>query len=165
MKKLNKSAFSLLEVLLASIIFIVSVGGVFLTLNAIRRPVANKESALTAAIFGKQVLEALRSGVNAGSYYSACVTVNPVDGSCGDFTLSLGTHEVASSVLTPLGLTWPSAAISTVNTGHCTVGPPCLNYTVTCADGSSPSYGSTAACSNPDSARKVDLNITWPDAP
>ena len=66
-KNLNNTAFSLLEILLAAIIFVISIGGIFATLNAVRAPVANKESALTAAVFGKQVLEALRSQVNAAA--------------------------------------------------------------------------------------------------
>ena len=67
---LNNRAFSLLEVLLASIIFVISITGVFITLTALRKPVADKENALAAAILGKQVLEALRSSVNAGTFYS-----------------------------------------------------------------------------------------------
>ena len=67
---LRKTAFTLLEVLLASIIFIVSVLGVFSTLSAVRQPVLQKERALTAAVFGQQFLEGLRSQVNANNVHS-----------------------------------------------------------------------------------------------
>ena len=127
-KNLNNTAFSLLEVLLASIIFIISITGVFVTLTAVRRPVADKESALAAAVFGKQVLESLRSSVDAGTFYNATSS-----------RLSLGgSHQVS----VPTGSNLPQGTTAA--------------YWVTCADGSNP-------C-NPDSARMVQLNITWPDA-
>ena len=142
MKNLNKTAFSLLEILLASIIFIISIGGIFATLNAVRAPVANKESALASAVFGKQVLETLRAQVNAATYYNGCsVGTSP----CPDFSLSLGAHLVTSL---PVGLAWPSTALSSANSSG-------LSYTVSCA-----STGSTSICGG-DIARRVDLNINW----
>jgi len=134
----NQLAFSLLEVLLASIIFILSVGGVFLTLAAMRGPVADKETALSSAIFGKQVLETLRAKVDAGSFFNSCSVQgqNP----CQDFSLSLGVHYVTNIP----GLTWPPDLTANA-----------INYTVSCA-----TDGSTAACS-PDIARKVQLNLVW----
>ncbi len=149
MKNLNNTAFSLLEILLASIIFIISIGGIFATLNAVRAPVANKENALTAAVFGKQVLETLRSSVNAGTYYAICSLF--VSGACVDFSLYLGLHHVT---LPPPGqpqLTWPSTDLSQNNTY--------LTYTVSCADGTTTTCSSTG--SDPDMARRVDLNINW----
>jgi len=145
MKNLNNKAFSLLEILLSSIIFIITVGGVFATLNAVRIPVANKENALTAAIFGKQVLECLRSQVDARTYYNSC---SVVQSPCPDFSLSVGSHLVPTTTLnTTEGLYWP--------TGFAAVNPNGLSYSVVCADGSNP-------C-NADSSRQVNLNINWPD--
>jgi len=63
----TRSAFTLLEVLLASMIFIVSVAGVFSTISAVRQPVHAKERALTAAVFGQLALETLRAQVNASN--------------------------------------------------------------------------------------------------
>ena len=94
LKRLNNTAFSLLEILLASIIFVLTVGGIFVTLDAIRKPVANKELALTSAVFGKQVLEALRSKVTAASssnFFTVCA------GTCPTFDLALGVHHVQSA--------------------------------------------------------------------
>ena len=143
MKKLHQQAFTLLEILLASVIFVVSVGGVFITLNSMRRPVADKESALTAAVFGKQVLDALRSQVDARSYYTPCAS-NP----CTDFSLALGPHQVTASL--PNSLVWPQA-IAAENKNI-------LSYTVSCSDGSADNLCGA------DVARRVDLDIKWPDA-
>ena len=146
-KNLNNKAFSLLEILLASIIFIITVAGIFATLSAVRTPVADRESALTAAVFGKQVLENLRSQVNAASsayYYSCSAGGSP----CPDFALSLGAHQISQATLTTYGLSWP-ASLTAANGGA----SPVLKYTVVCADGSSP-------CSA-DSARQVNLTINW----
>ncbi|MDE2027984.1 MAG: hypothetical protein KGK03_08140 [Candidatus Omnitrophica bacterium] len=160
-KSLDNAAFSLLEILLSAVIFVVSIAGIFATLNAVRMPVYNKENALTATVFGKQALEALRSKVNASSsanYYSD-TNCDGTTGICTDFSLALGTHEVTS--LAGTGLSWP-AAISGSNS--CSGTSPCLYYVVSCADGSG-TYGGTAACSSSDIARKVDLTINWPSLP
>jgi Tfp pilus assembly protein PilV len=148
-KKLNNTGFSLLEILLAAIILVISVAGIFATLNAVRTPVVNKESSLSAALFGKQVLETLRTQVNAQSFYSACVSV--VAGACQDFSLSLGAHQVPAGNM-PAGLTWPPALIAK-NTVCNASG--CLVYTVSCGD------NSAAPCTSDDVARRIDLNINW----
>lgn len=142
MKNLNNTAFSLLEVLLSAIIFVISIGGIFATLNAVRSPVTGKTYALSAAVFGKQVLETLRNQVNnqaSANFYLVC------SGSCTTFDLELGVHS-----LTPLpsGLSWPSTYLNTANSNT-------LTYTVSCAD-----TGSISAC-GAYVARRVDLNITW----
>jgi type II secretory pathway pseudopilin PulG len=163
-KNLNNSAFSLLEILLAAIIFLASVAGVFATLNAVRGPVANKENALAAAVFGKQALEALFSQVENPTYYNSCTDFNGGDGTCSDFSLAVGTHEVTTlGAGWPAGLAWP-AILSASNTCP-NVAPPvasgCLSYIVACADGSAgPSCGG-----NPNIAHRVDLNVNWPSVP
>lgn len=169
MKKYKNTAFSLLEILLAAVIFILSVAGIFVTLNAVRNPVINKENALTSANFGKEILEALRSQVDARTYYAACQTNN--DGKCGDFSLYLGPHEVAvGGTYWPAGLSWPSTAIAKMNTCPAIPGPNggCLVYTVSCGDGVAYTGGpfpAAFACSSPDIARRVDLGINWPSLP
>ena len=143
-----------MEIILAAIIFIISVGGVFATLNAVRSPVITKESALVAAVFGKQVLEALRSQVNdpqgaLATYYNCSVAVAP----CPDFSLSQGDHLVSVAKLNAAGISWPSVALSNQNLVG---GVPMLSYTVTCAD------GVAAHCiTNTDVAHMVTLNIKW----
>lgn len=97
-KNSHHSAFTLLEVLLSSVIFIITVVGVFATLNAVRTPVTNKEGGLSAAIFAKQVLEALYSQVSAANYYTAC-GASP----CTNFDLSPGLHNVNHTILSNTG--------------------------------------------------------------
>jgi len=150
-KNLNNTGFTLLEILLAAIIFVITVAGLFATLNAVRRPVIDKESALDASNFGKQVLESLRSKVDASTYYNPCVAVNP-DNTCGDFSLSLGNHEVPQGNLPQdLGQSWQSSVLPGSN-------PNGVSYAVSCAD-----TGSLVTC-GADTARQVKLNIQWPDS-
>jgi len=145
-KSSHHSAFTLLEVLMASLIFVISVLGIFATLNAVRGPVSNKESALTATVFGKQVLEALSSQVTAATYYTNTCAPPP----CTTFDLSVGQHLVPTASL-PAGVNWP-VALTQCNNG--------LNYKVSCADGSA--AGAAPFCGgNYFIARKVDLNINW----
>ncbi len=148
MKNLNKTGVTLLEILLASVIFVVSIAGIFATLNAVRTPVTTKENALMAAVFGKQVLDTLRSVVNAGgtTYYGICA------GNCATFDLQLGPHQVVAATLAAYGITWPSADLINANKIG---GVTTLSYTVSCADGSVP-----ASC-NADVARRLDLNINY----
>ena len=54
-----------MEILLASVIFVITAAMVYITINAVRQPVLQKERALTAALFGQQLLEDLRSQVDA----------------------------------------------------------------------------------------------------
>lgn len=150
-KDLNNRAFSLLEILLSAVIFMISVAGVFITLNAVRGPVANKENALTGAVFSKQVLQALYSKVDAGTWNSNCNN-NP----CSAFDLSEGTHQVPLPVN---GLNWPSTAFSNANKVN---GNPVLTYVVTCADGSGSHDGTGTIPCNFYSARRVDLKLNWP---
>lgn len=149
----KNSAFTLLEVLLAAIIFVITISGVFETLSVMRTPVVNQESSLEATVFGKQVLEALRSKVDASSnaYFYQCSNAgaNP----CPDFGLSIGQHSVnEATLLNQGGLSWPTDNNNALKNANMVNGVAILNYTVTCADNSNP-------CN--DSARQVTLNINW----
>jgi len=162
-------AFSLLEVLLASIIFIITISGVFVTLNYVRQPVLDKESALSAAVFGKQVLEALRSKVDASTYFGPCSLALNANAACPDFSLSLGLHQVPPGNLQ--GLKWPLNLSTSIplpnNVTNCD--KACLVYIVSCGNTTdpvnSPDYTSCTSVGNPDMARRVDLSINWPEAP
>jgi len=163
MKNLNNSAFTLLEVLLSAIIFVVSVAGIFASLDSVRTPVANKENELTAAVFGKQVLEGLRSQVSA-NFYASCSFPNG-DNTCGDFSLYLGKHEIK-----PVNQAITMPAILTASNVCAGAGIPsgCLSYTVFCGDGNGDNGNNvcngSASVAGPDVARGVNLNINWPTA-
>ena len=164
-KKLKNSAFTLIEVLLSAVIFIVTIAGLFVTLGSVRAPVASKQTALTAAVFEKQVLEALRSQVSlsAGANYNACAAgtgnvLNP----CQDFSLSLGTHQVSAATLANYNISWPTlpATLQTNNTIVCAgvANTLCLQYVVSCADGSG-NPGTNTACTNVDIPHQVNLKV------
>jgi hypothetical protein len=154
MKNLNNTAFSLLEILLSSVIFVIAIGGIFATLNAVRAPVSSKEYGLSSAVFGKQVLEILRKQVNNSSSANFYTDANCSGGICTDFSLAVGAHYVTTSAPTwPSGLSWPTA-LQSANTVACNVTTAlCLQYTVTCAD------GSASPCTNNFIAHKVVLTI------
>ena len=59
------SGFSLVEAVVAAVIFSITVVGVFASLAAIQQPAANSGQSLNAALCGQQVLENLRSKVDA----------------------------------------------------------------------------------------------------
>ena len=171
-KNLNNMAFSLLEVLLAAFIFVVTIGTVFITLDALRRPVVDKESALGAVVFGKQVLESLRSLVNAGTLYSSATYLCQGSGqsiTCPDLSLALGTHQYSLVAQPPCvsgTLCWPSSTLAAANSCP-SVATGCLSYTVSCADGGIPSGDTPPNCLNvlgDDIARRVDLTINWPSS-
>jgi len=160
MTGLNNEAFSLLEILLAAIIFLVAIAGIFATLNAVRGPVANKENQLAASVFGKQVLEALYSQVSAdpsgaATYYDTCASP------CATFDLSVGTHQVPPAAVTAAGLSWPA----TLQTGNVcpSVASSCLVYDVHCSSGVDTDCLSGGV--NPGMARRVDLAINWTSVP
>jgi len=135
---LTKRAFTLLEVLLAAVIFVVSVAGIFATLSAVRVPVHQKERALTAAVFGQQVLEGLRSQVSASQ-------INNVSPVCYNYTNQL-----------IFGGPWPAGTQKDQNGTTYS-----MNYTVSCA---SPGGGCPAGSCPVDTAMMVTLIITFPDA-
>ena len=147
---MNNKAFTLIEVLVSAIIFVVTIGGLFVTLNAVRTPVASKENGLAAAVFGKQVLETLRGQVNASTYYNTPCTLGTP---CTDFSLGLGPHNIDQATLALAGLTWPAALSPPTDTQN--GNPPVLSYTVSCADGT----GYAAPCNPSTVAHQVTLNI------
>ncbi len=65
MKKLNQnSGFSMTEVVVAAVIFAISVAGFLSTSASLRQPGAKTERRLQASYIGKQVLEDLRVDLN-----------------------------------------------------------------------------------------------------
>jgi len=161
-KILNHNAVSLIEVLLSAVIFVIAVAGIFYTMTSVRYPVTNGETSLSAAIFGKQILESLNSqeGAGANAYYVQSCTSPNADASCGDFSLYMGLHEVSSSTLsTVTGLSWPTTLTSSNTCGAIS---PCLSYNVTCGDGNN---STPPNCSSASVAKRVDLNINWPSSP
>ena len=86
----TQTGTTLIEALLAGVVFILAVSGVFATMAAVRGPVTSKNNSVEAAIFGKQVLEDLRSKVDARDY-------NNNNGNLG-----IGTHTIVNGIYTAL---------------------------------------------------------------
>ena len=74
-KYMNKKGFSLIEVILASLIFALSVAGFYAALGSVRTPVQQTDRSLIAAQYGKEVLEDLRKDVGASNSLAEGPTV------------------------------------------------------------------------------------------
>ena len=62
----RQRGFSITETLVAAVIFSITAAGIFATISGLKKPVAKTGHSLEAAYIGQQVLEGLRSGVDAG---------------------------------------------------------------------------------------------------
>ena len=60
--------FSLVEVMVAGVIFSIAVVGVFSSLAAVKKPIHTSDKSLDAALCGQQVLEGLRASVDASNW-------------------------------------------------------------------------------------------------
>jgi len=86
--------FSITEAMTAAIVFVIAATGVFATLGNIKKPSARTDRSLTAAYLGQQVLEDMRTNVDAGTWDNA------------NSEMSLGAHSGSKSVN---GVTYPYA--------------------------------------------------------
>ncbi len=59
----NKLAFSLMESLIAAVIFTIAVAGVYASIASVKKPVTDIDKKLSAAKCGQKVLEKLRGSV------------------------------------------------------------------------------------------------------
>ncbi len=91
----------MVEVLVAAIIFTIAALGTFASIAAIRKPAAISERKLTAAYYGRQILEDLRSKVDARNFNPTTRQYN------GGTDFSIGSH--------PLGTTTIDGTIYTAN--------------------------------------------------
>ncbi len=82
----RKSGFSIAEAVIAAMVFVIAATGVFATIGNIKKPSARTDRSLTAAYVGQQVLEDMRTNVDAGTWDDP--------GS----PLSLGAHNGSKSV-------------------------------------------------------------------
>lgn len=81
----NKNGISLVEVIVAAVIFVIAAFGMFSTLSMMRVSSDATDERLQAAYFGRQILEELRAKVDQRAF---CATT-------GDFIndLSVGVHN------------------------------------------------------------------------
>ena len=79
----NKTGFTITEVIVASLIFVLVIIGVFSTISSLSEPSEESTREVTAALIGKQILENLRLAVDArfwdsGDSYSLSPTGGPL---------------------------------------------------------------------------------------
>ncbi|MBF0510937.1 MAG: hypothetical protein HQL13_01270 [Candidatus Omnitrophica bacterium] len=155
---INNNAFSLLEVLLASIVLVIAVAGVFATLHSVRVKVTNKETALAASAMGCKVLDSLlyaQDNTYVSKYGLKCSDVP----SCGAFEIAtLGTHRIDNTTLIHNGLSWPGFPSGWDTENKSCQPAPCLVYTVQCAPGTD-QIGAPGI----DCPHQVILHINWPE--
>lgn len=103
MIKLNYKAFSLVEVIVASLVFALAVGGFFSALSTLQRPSTglNDEESVKAAEFGKKVLEDLRKEVHAGTWNSGNLGIGSYRVTDGKYVAVYTVSNVNASATSP----------------------------------------------------------------
>ena len=61
----------MVEVIVAAVIFALAAAGIFATITALSKPATESDHSVTAAFLGKQMLEELRTHVDATTWSSA----------------------------------------------------------------------------------------------
>ena len=97
MLKKNLKGITLLESFLAAFIFVTSVAAIFVTMNALRKPAMNNETALNGALVLRNFLENLRSKVDSRNF-SAFSSANPTNQIYSTGDLTSGAHDGPSNV-------------------------------------------------------------------
>ena len=121
----DKNGFSLVEAVVASLIFATAVVGVFATMSSFKKPSIDSDKKLMAAFIGKQVLEDLRVHVDQRDWDTGASPLSPLGGGrhpsqLGQFfnafnpTYSVNyqyfytvTQDVSGSRQVNLTLSWP----------------------------------------------------------
>lgn len=67
-KKRKTKAFTLVEVIISSVIFALAMAGVYASVSQLRQPATESSQEVTAAFLGKQILDKLRTQINAQSW-------------------------------------------------------------------------------------------------
>jgi prepilin-type N-terminal cleavage/methylation domain-containing protein len=65
---LEKSGFSIIEVIISAVIFSIVAAGLFATVSSLRIPATESQEAVTAALIGNQILEELANEVDKGDW-------------------------------------------------------------------------------------------------
>jgi len=73
----RKNGFTLVEVIVAAVIFLLSAAGLLATISAMSQPAAQSSREMTATLIGKQVLEELRQDVDAVTWDTVGANLEP----------------------------------------------------------------------------------------
>jgi type II secretory pathway pseudopilin PulG len=79
-KTYSKNAFSLVEVVVATLVFSLAAAGIIATISALTQPAAQSSREVKAAMLGKQILENLRNSVDAETWGQATSPLSPIGG-------------------------------------------------------------------------------------
>jgi len=86
-RKDAETGFTMIEVIVASLVFAIAAAGIFATSAALNRPSEVSDEKLKAAFLGKQILESLRTAVNDDTW------MDPSS------DLALGSHPAANLIV------------------------------------------------------------------
>lgn len=96
-----RAGFTLVEVVVAAVIFTIAVTGVFASLASLKKPVVTNDKALEAAYCGQQFLEGLRAAVDARDWSTGKLA--PAVGVTGSPCVINGTTYTVTYTITAVG--------------------------------------------------------------
>ncbi len=107
-RRRNKNTgFTLVEIIVSSLIFAIAAAGVFATVSMLKQPTNVSSKEVTAAFIGKRILEDLRTQVDANNWNTG--------------ELAIGTHPPLTGPTTPVivnGISYaPSYVVSADSKG------------------------------------------------
>ena len=77
----NRSGFSVVEVIVAAVIFGIAAAGIFATISALREPAEQSDDRVAAAYAGKEILEELRGQIDASTWNTGNISLGTHTGS------------------------------------------------------------------------------------
>ena len=103
----TKSAFSLVEALIAAVILSISIVGVLSTMSSQKAPSVQSERKVQAAMAAKQFLQGLRSKVDATPYATGELSVGLHSGVVvGTYTVDYNVTAAGNARKVDLNITW-----------------------------------------------------------
>ncbi len=113
---LRRGGFSIAEAVIAAIVFVIAVTGVLATIGNIKKPSARTDRSLTAAYVGQQVLEAMRTNVDAGTWDDPGSPLSllgthsgskPVNGVTYTYTYTVVQDPISKARRVTITVNWP----------------------------------------------------------
>jgi len=100
---------------IAAIVFVIAMTGVLATIGNIKKPSARTDRSLTAAYVGQEVLEAMRTNVDAGTWDDPSSPLSlgvhngskPVDGVTYTYSYTVAQDPVSKARQVTVTVNWP----------------------------------------------------------
>lgn len=107
MKIHTYGAFSMVEAMVAAVVFTIAAAGILTAMSRARHPVANSDQRVRAAAYGKQVLDGLRAGLSTDTWNSVAWTDGAHDASGPEFNAEyIVTTDAAGGKKVDLNIYW-----------------------------------------------------------